>query len=188
MAVPSLPNAWEGGEGGMEGEGGERRKEVRRESLGGVELPKGNNTRRLTLAGPDRELAWRGIHGAPRQPTEPTHSVCAAYYGAPQMIPLDTHAVFELLPPQGDALATCLELAYLCSPLPFPFSISTPPSPTSLKALVCAPLCLPSFNACQDSSGTSYTTGALRCSPGGVESEFGLAESGRVGNLPGGAP
>lgn len=33
--------------------------------------------RRLTLAGPDRELAWRGIHGAPRQPTEPTHSVCA---------------------------------------------------------------------------------------------------------------
>lgn len=33
--------------------------------------------RLLTLAGPDRELAWRGIHGAPRQPTEPTHSVCA---------------------------------------------------------------------------------------------------------------
>lgn len=33
--------------------------------------------RRLTLAGPDREWAWRGIHGAPRQPTEPTHSVCA---------------------------------------------------------------------------------------------------------------
>lgn len=29
--------------------------------------------RRLTLAGPDRELAWRGIHRAPRQPTEPTH-------------------------------------------------------------------------------------------------------------------
>lgn len=33
--------------------------------------------RRLTLAGPDREPAWRGTHGAPRQPTEPAHSVCA---------------------------------------------------------------------------------------------------------------
>lgn len=37
----------EGGEGWREGEGGERRKEVRRESLGGVGLPKGNNTRSL---------------------------------------------------------------------------------------------------------------------------------------------
>lgn len=44
LAVPSLPNAWEGVAGG-EGEGGEGRMEVRGESLGGVELPKGNNTR-----------------------------------------------------------------------------------------------------------------------------------------------
>lgn len=43
--------------------------------------------RQLTLAGPDRELAWRGIHGAPRQPTEPTHSVCAGV-----QTPGQTHA------------------------------------------------------------------------------------------------
>ncbi len=109
------------------------------------------------------------------------------------MIPPDTHAVFELLPPQGDALATCLELArsrYLlpcllhpsCDPSPMFFApppiilfilphfmLSSdrsfllprlffgPRSSTSLVVPVCAPLCLPSFNTCQDSRGTSYT-------------------------------
>lgn len=43
MAVPSLPNAWEGGEG----EGGEGRKEVRGTVWERVDLPKGNNTRSL---------------------------------------------------------------------------------------------------------------------------------------------
>lgn len=32
-----------------------------------------------------------------------------------------------------------------------------PPSSTYLEALVCAPVCLPSFNTCQPSWGTSYT-------------------------------
>lgn len=139
------------------------------------------------------------------------------------MIPPDTYAVFELLPPKGDALVTylestqlwetCLCLRCLISPiggtewswerwlqplnpppdtLPAPSLLDNPPpcpsrhlpssalilpplhtlvqqisvasspffhppSSTYLEALVCAPVCLPSFNTCQPFWGTSYT-------------------------------
>lgn len=57
--------------------------------------------RRLTLAGPDREPAWRGTHGARRQPTEPAHSVCAgvATPGQTQLVRTRTCAQAPTRPP-----------------------------------------------------------------------------------------